>query len=213
MIEYRNLSIEAQNQLIEQYGDEKLGVIWIGAGVYSLTHPLLSHNPDNNWHIWTDSSPRVVHSALKAFSQMQDKGRAANLSHTVNLPEDGNRLNEWITFLSDHVDRIIIMGYGVTYALTPAENLTWMKQIDRSKMNLPLHIVFNSPGAKIDFLPGLMAAYHNQRMVYYSNEHVEDLFQKAFTNSQVSWHKARENTKTNIWGTWIVDVLPETQSA
>ncbi|MEL7534521.1 MAG: hypothetical protein AAFN10_24660 [Bacteroidota bacterium] len=206
VVDYRAISIEAQEELLSRFGHETLGIIWIGAGVFTLAHPLMSKNQDNNWHIWTDSSPRVVHSALKAFSKMQNKNKVAKLSHTIELPQDGPRLNDWIRFLSDHVDRIIVMGYGVNYALTPAENHQWLQAIDQSSLNLPLHFVFNSPAEKIKFLPGLIAAFHNQRMVYYTRDDIERLFRASFPEARIAWEKKRSESDSKVWEAWIIDV-------
>lgn len=203
MIEYRELSHLVQNEILSRWGDKRLGVIWVGAGVFTLAHPLLADERQNDWHIWSDALPRVVESALHRFEQLQENQKLGKLSQSIELPQDIDQLNDSIAYLDTVVDHLIIFGYGVTYALTIEENYQWL-----SKLKLPTHMdvsfVFNGPAKVIPFFPAVMAAFHNQRMVYYTLADIEALFKAAVPNSKVIWHKPRSETRNNMWETWLI---------
>jgi hypothetical protein len=203
MIEYRELSHLAQEEILERWGETRLGVIWIGAGVFTLAHPLLAGDRQNDWHIWSDALPRVVESALHKFEALQEKQKIGKLSQNIELPQDIGQLNAAIQDLDTVVDHFVIFGYGVTYALTIEENYQWL-----SKLELPpsknVSFVFNGPAEKIPFFPALMAAFHDQRMVYYNLSDIEALFQAAVPGSEVVWHKPRKETRNNMWETWLI---------
>jgi len=57
VIENREINHEVQREILRRWGDHRLGVIWLGAGVFTLEHPLLSEHKQNDWHVWTDASP------------------------------------------------------------------------------------------------------------------------------------------------------------
>ena len=201
MIEYRELSHAVQHEIWRRWGKQALGVIWLGAGVFTLDHPLLQDWKYKDWHIWTDKSFKVVENALTVFQEMQE--RQGKLSRSITLPEDVNYLNDVIEIAGQFVDHIIIFGYGVTYALTPEENMQWLSQLQ-----LPDHkavsFVFNAPNKRIDTLPGVMASYHKQRMVYYNSAHIAELFSQTVPNAKIVWEMPRESTRTKIWSTWLV---------
>jgi hypothetical protein len=104
MIEYRELSHLVQNELLKRWGNKRLGIIWIGAGVFTLEHPLLAEGRQENWHVWTDALPRVVESALRRFNELQENQKSGKLSQNIVLPEDVNQLNEAIDFVAPNVD-------------------------------------------------------------------------------------------------------------
>lgn len=203
MIEYRELSHEAQQEILRRWGGRRLGVVWLGAGVFTLEHPLLAERKPADWHVWTDASPKVVADALQVFQQFQRQNELGNLAQNITLPQDISPLNQIIQFVGAQVDHIIIFGYGVTYALTVAENYEWL-----SRLNLPdgieVSFVFNSPGAAIPLLPGVMASFHQQRMVCYQESHIASLFQQAVPHSEIIWQRPREETRNKLWATWLI---------
>jgi hypothetical protein len=203
VIEYRAMNHLVQKEILKQWGDKRLGIIWIGAGVFTLEHPLLVERDKYDWHVWTDAQPRVVESALKRFNDLKETQKIGKLSEYIELPRDIDQLNEAIAFVAPNVDRLVIFGYGVTYALTIEENYQWLSQL-----HLPpdkdVGFVFNGPGTGIGFLPRLMAAFHNQRMVYYTKEDIQGLFQTAIPGSEIIWTKPRTETHNKMWETWLI---------
>lgn len=203
VIEYRELSHEAQREILNRWGDKRLGVIWIGAGVFTLEHPLLVEREKEDWHIWSDALPRVVESALQRFNELQENQQRGKLSQNIELPQDVDALNEAIEFIAPYVDHLVIYGYGVTYAMTIRENYQWL-----SKLVLPAQMdvsfVFNGPAAVIPFMPSVMASFHNQKMVYYTRPDIEALFQAAVPGSEVVWCIPRAETRNNMWETWLI---------
>ncbi|HEX6387106.1 MAG TPA: hypothetical protein VF177_20770 [Anaerolineae bacterium] len=203
MIEYRELNHAAQNEIIRRWGNQRLGVIWLGAGVFTLEHPLLEERKQRDWHVWTDASPRIVESALKRFNELHQHDQLGKLSRGITLPYDVEQLNQVIDFLAPNVSHIVIFGYGVTYALTARENYQWLSRL-RLPENLDVSFVFNSPGAAIPLLPGVMAAFHQQRMVYYDSSDIAALFAAALPGSEIIWEIPREQTRNKLWGTWLI---------
>jgi hypothetical protein len=203
MIEYRELSHEAQREILRRWGGRRLGVIWLGAGVFTLEHPLLAERKPTDWHVWTDASPKVVADALKLFQAFQQQNELGNLAQNITLPQEVGPLNHIIQFIAAQVDHIIILGYGVTYALTVAENYQWLSRLDLPA-NIDVSFVFNSPGAAMPILPGVMASFHQQRMVYYTDEHVIALFHNALPHSEIVWQRPRKETRNKLWGTWLI---------
>ncbi len=203
MIEYRELSHLVQNEILERWGDQRLGIIWIGAGVFTLAHPLLAEERQSDWHIWSDALPRVVESALQKFEGLQEKQKLGKLSQNIELPQDITQLNDLIAYLEPVVDHLIIFGYGVTYALTIEENYRWLSEL-KLPAQMDVSFVFNGPAKAIPFFPALMAAFHNQRMVYYTLADIKALFQATVPNSEVVWHKPRSETRNNMWETWLI---------
>lgn len=210
MIEYRELNHAAQNEIIRRWGNQRLGVIWLGAGVFTLEHPLLEERKQRDWHVWTDASPRIVESALKRFNELHQDDQLGKLSRGITLPYDVEQLNQVIDFLAPNVSHIVIFGYGVTYALTARENYQWLSRL-RLPENLDVSFVFNSPGAAIPLLPGVMAAFHQQRMVYYDSSHIAALFAAALPGSEIIWEIPREQTRNKLWGTWLILSLARTR--
>ena len=203
MVEYRELNHEVQDEILRRWRDKKLGVIWIGAGVFTLEHPLLKHRKDEDWHIWTDANPKVVGSAQAAFDAMRQRNESVNLSYNMMLPQDISVLNRAIKLMAPSVEHLVIQGYGVTYALTAEENRAWLSQLSRPD-GLDLSFVFDAPAANIPLLPGVMAAFHQQRMVGYDREHIEALFQLTIPGSHIIWEKPRTATRNQMWSTWLI---------
>lgn len=202
MIEYRELNHAAQREILERWGAQKLGVIWIGAGVFTLLHPLIAERKPEDWHVWTDALPKVVADAEEVYQEMKARGDAVNLFYNIMLPKDVDRLNRTIDLVAPDVDHLVIFGYGVTYALTMQENYEWLSQL-----HLPdkgVSFVFNSPGASLPVLPGVMASFHRQRMVYYERSHIEALFKGTIPTSEIVWELPREETRNKLWGTWLI---------
>lgn len=205
MLEYRELSHEVQREILRRHDSGHMVVIWLGAGVFTLEHPLLAQKRPFDWHIWTDASPRVVKSAKHLFDEMLQKGQSGNISNHVTLPQQADRLNHLIDLTTFEANHLVIMGYGLTYALTMAENYDWMRRLSIPS-GLKTSFVFNAPGPAIPTLPGVMAAFHEQRMVYYERHHIEALFAATMPNYQIVWEKPRNQTRNNIWATWLIEV-------
>jgi hypothetical protein len=49
-----------------------------------------------------------------------------------------------------------------------------------------------------------MAAFHNQKMIYYTLADIEALFKAAVPGSEVVWHKPRAETREKRWETWLI---------
>ena len=202
MIEYRELNHLAQGEIWRRWGHQNLGVVWVGAGVFTLTHPLLAQRKKSDWHFWTDASPNIVADARQAFQEIHQQ-MAVDLTQSVRLPQDFKQLNHAIQLVAPHVSHIVFNGYGVTYALTAAENYKWLSGLDLPP-GLDLSFIFNSPGPVLPTLPGVMAAFHGQRMMYYTYEDIEALFAAALPGSSIVWSKPRQETRNKIWETWII---------
>lgn len=204
MLEYRELSHQAQREILRRWGSEAMSVVWLGAGVFTLMHPLLAERKPQDWHVWTDANPKIVQDAKVVFDEYRARGDTYNLTYDVTLPYDVGKLNNWLKLITTSTQHLVIYGYGVTYALTMAENHEWL-----SKLELPAHVdvlfAFNSPDQQIGFMPGLMAAFHQQRMVYYDTEAVQALFETAVPGSQIVWEAPRSETRSKIWGTWLIE--------
>lgn len=204
MLEYRELNHEAQREILRRRGAGNMVVIWLGAGVFTLEHPLLAEKRPFDWHIWTDASPRVVSNAKQLFDEMLAKGQSGNISHHVTLPHHIDRLNHLIELTAFDTSELVIMGYGLTYALTMAENQSWLHQL-AIPAGRKTSFVFNAPAAKIPMLPAIMAAFHEQRMVHYDRHHIEALF-STMPTAKVVWEKPREATRNQMWATWLIEV-------
>jgi hypothetical protein len=92
---------------------------------------------------------------------------------------------------------------GTSGALTIEENYEWLSKLDLPT-GLDVSFVFNGPDKAIPFFPSLMAAFHDQRMVYYTLADIEALFQSAVPGSEVVWHKSRAETRNKMWETWLI---------
>ncbi len=204
MLEYRELSHTAEEEVLRRWHDDPMAVIWLGAGVFNFEHPLLKQRNSQDWHVWTDANPKVVREARVYFEEMRERGDAYNLTYDVTLPYDVTKLNTWLDLITTNLRRLVIFGYGVTYALTMRENYEWL-----SRLKLPAHVdtlfAFNAPAPKINFIAGLMASFHNQRMVSYDDEAVEALFSTTVPGSEVVWRIPREETRNQMWSTWLIE--------
>jgi len=204
IMEYRELSYTVQREILKRWGTQKLGVVWIGAGVFSLENPLIAERKPRDWHVWTDASPRVVANAESAFEEIKTRGDSVGMVYSIMLPQDVEILNRTLALIAPDVEHIIIYSYGMTYALTLEENAQWL-----SRLNMPdvdVSFVFNSPGKHIQLLPGVIAAFYRQSMYYFETQHIDTLFKASFPNSEIVWEMSREQTRNNTWGTWLIHV-------
>lgn len=205
VVEYRELNHRAQEEILKRWGKKRLGVIWIGAGVFTLEHPLLANQKMGDWHVWTDASPRIVQSALGTFNELQERQQMGKLSQSIILPPDIVKLNEIIEFISPHIEHLSIFCYGISYSLTMAENYQWLSQL-KLPDDIGVSFVFNGPGPTLPFLPSLLAAFHNQKMIYYTLSDIEALFQATVPGSEVVWLSPRAETRHKRWETWLISV-------
>ncbi len=210
LLEYRELGHHAEEEVLRRWGNEPMAVIWLGAGVFNLNHPLLRDRKPQDWHIWTDAHPKVIREAQSAFDDMRARGATYNLTYDVTLPYDVDKLNQWMELITTNIQRLVIFGYGVVYALTMRENYEWL-----SRLKLPEHVdvlfAFNGPNKRIPFVAGLMASFHNQRMMYYNDESVQALFSTTVPGSEIVWTIPREDTRNNMWGTWLIESTAESR--
>ncbi|GAB4406707.1 MAG: hypothetical protein OHK0039_08580 [Bacteroidia bacterium] len=204
MTEYRELNHLVQEEVIRRRRSGRMGVIWLGAGVFTQLHPLLGRRQAEDWHVWTDKHPKVFRHAYHIFEEMQQRGDEHHISFEITLPEQIDRLNDWIRVMSSQIDQLVISAYGLFYALTPAENKAWLSRL-KLPVGMPVSFTVNSPGSAITFLPGVMAAFHRQRMVYYDHAHIEAIFAETVPGSRVAWARLRPHTRNNLWGTWLVE--------
>ncbi len=203
VIEYRELSHEVQREILNRWGKQRLGVIWIGAGVFTLSHPLLANSKPEDWHIWSDAHQRVVSAAQELYQKVKARSQQGELIAEIILPDDVQALNRSIALMEPDVDHIIIFGYGVTYALTYQENYQWLKYLALPE-NKPASFVFNAPAKPIPFGAGITAATHRQRMMHYTREAIESLFRQTILGSKIIWEKPAEQTRTGAWETWLI---------
>ena len=203
MLEFRELSHEVQHEILKYWQGEVIDVIWLGAGIFTLSHPLLAQRKENAWHVWSDIEPRIVQDAAAVFDELKARGSESNIAYDIRLPDDVDRLNQWMAFMSSITRRLVIFGYGVTYALTMAENYRWLHQLELPESTDVL-FVFNAPAEKIPLMPGIMAAFHKQRMMNYTSETVSALFAKTIPGSEIIWEKRRTDTRNGMWGTWLI---------
>lgn len=209
LVEYRELNHEVQREILARFGERKLGVIWIGAGVFTTSHPLIAERKPSDWHIWTDAHPIVMRSVQEIFDKLRAEGDSYGLSYDVMLPQDVGKLNRIIKFLVQQgVEQIVFLSYGLLYALTMQENYAWMSQINLPE-GIDISIVFNAPSREIDSRGKLLAAVNNQRFVCFEDEHIKALFDAALPSSEVIWSKARSATRHNIWSTWLIHLSAE----
>lgn len=202
---YRDLNHRAQKAVIDLWGKKPLGVIWVGGGVFTLDHPLISSSQVNDWHIWTDANPKVIASARAKFDELRQKTALHSGAFNIALPQDIDKLNENIRFLaSKKVERIIIQAYGLLYVMTMEENLEWLSKLERPQ-GIDIAFIVNSMPVHIDGGPAVMAAFHDQRMVYYHRSHVESLFGKYFPGSEIVWSIPGDDTSYGI-ETWLINV-------
>lgn len=204
MIEYRELNHAAQNEILRRWKEQVLGVIWIGAGIFTLEHPLLINRKPDDLHVWSDVNPKVVQEARMLFDEMRQRAASVNLSYNIELPQEVDKINRCIDFLVEHgVEHIIIQGYGFTYALAVPENFAWLSKLTRPQ-GKDMSLVFNAYAPEISFLPGVMAAFHQQAMFCYEKRHVEALFQAAMPGSEIVWTIPRTETRGKEWETWLI---------
>lgn len=202
LVEYRDLSHEVQRVILDRYGEEPLTVIWVGAGVFTLHHPLVSRARPDDRHLWTDATAEVALTSGRALDLRP--GRPPVDRKPVKLPEDVGLLNQWIERLTGGPKRLVIFAYGVGFTLTPEQNHEWLSRLE-IPADVDCLIVFNSPGPDLPLWSGVMAAFCGQRMVHYPDSDVGALFARAVHGSEVVWHRPRETTTTGEWGTWLFE--------
>lgn len=210
ILEYRELNHEAQQQVLDRWGHQTLGVIWIGAGVFTLAHPLLLHRKPDDWHIWTDANPKVMSNARTVFDEMRERGSHGNLSYDIMLPQDVDTLNRTISFLAHHgTQHICIFCYGVNYILTMQENVAWL-----SKLRLPDEIgvsfVFNGGDEHISPNAKFIAAVYRQPFYIYNRPEIDQLFRATVPRAEVVWERPRTQTPYKAWETWLIYRPPAT---
>ncbi len=203
--EYRDLSVQAQEFVLEHRQENSLGVVWLGGGMITLEYPLIGKRKPDDIHVWTDAHPKVVGAAQSFFKEVTQHAAPHNLAYDITLPRDVDKLNRILNFLGNaRVDQIVIMMYGVSYVMTIQENYEWMRQLELPP-GIPVTMVFNSPQGGA--LPGkLIAAVHDERMYAYNLPHIHALYGAAFPAHEVVWHKARTDTQSGMWETWVIDL-------
>ncbi|HVO68716.1 MAG TPA: hypothetical protein VMT24_01640 [Aggregatilineaceae bacterium] len=203
LVEYRALNHAAQREVLRRWINKPLGVIWLGGGVFTLDHPLIATCKPDDWHIWTDANPKVVQAAQQMFDKMHHRAAHNNIAHNIILPQDIDKLNNIIYFLADEgVEHIVIQAYGLFYVMTMKENFQWMSRLARPK-GVEMSFIFNSLTKNVQLMPGVLAAFHHQRMVYYERSHIEALLREVVPGSEIVWSIPREQTQYGP-ETWLI---------
>lgn len=205
VIEYRELNHAAQQEVLDRWGSQTLGVIWVGAGVFTLEHPLLGQRKPADLHMWTDAHPKIVIEARAVFDEMKRRNEEINLSYNITLPQDIDKLNHCVEFSIDQgMDHIVLQVYGVNYALTMAESYQWLSQLHRPRRQ-DISVIFNAPGS-LAFMPGVLAAFNQQRMVAYERGDIASLFEATMPGSEIVWTIPSTQTRNKYWETWLIHI-------
>jgi hypothetical protein len=76
-----------------------------------------------------------------------------------------------------------------------------------SQLNRPqgkgISLIFNAPG-NLPFMPGVLAAYNQQRMVAYKRQAIEALFEATMPGSKIVWTIPGAQTRNKVWETWLI---------
>ena len=83
------------------------------------------------------------------------------------------------------------------------ENLHWLSQL-QLPANKDVSFVFNAPPDSLIVPAGVMAAFHQQRMVHYNSAAIAELFAKTVPNASIVWQILPEETRTKLWSTWLI---------
>lgn len=202
--EYREINLEAQEEVIKRWGTRKLGVIWLGGGMVTPHYPLFNHRQDINWHFWTDTHPRVVDTAHELFHKMREAGASAGLSYDVTLPQDIDKLNRIIDFaVRQNIEHLVLQMFGFIYVLTPKENYDWLSKLNLPK-NLDVTFIINAPNEKLSTPARFAAATHNQRMMAYSKQDMQALFNATIPGCEFVWEATHENRTFKAWDGWVL---------
>lgn len=205
VMEYRELNHEAQLEILRLRSRSALTTIWLGAGAFTLRHPLLAQRRPADWHIWTDKDPKVFKQAFTVFEEMRKRKGIKDIPYEISLPGQVDRLNDWIKMAADQSDQILLNTYGLFYVFTLEENQDWLKRLVIPP-NKKVWLIANSPGAKLPFMAGTMAAFHHQRMMHYQTEHIDALIQDAFPEAKLLWDRPRHSTRNKVWATWLYEL-------
>lgn len=202
--EYREINIEAQEEILKRWGSQKLGVIWLGGGMVTPNYPLLANPKPDDWHFWTDTDPKVVKTSQALFQKMKEVGKANGLSYDITLPQDIDKLNRIVQFLVNHgCEHLIFQCFGFIYVLTPQENYNWLSRLD-----LPPHLEVsfnvNASNERLGFPARFTAAAHNQRMMAYGREGMLQLFQASIPNTAIVWETDNSKRTFRAWDGWII---------
>jgi hypothetical protein len=187
ILEYRDTNMQLQDETLRRWGDENLGVIWIGAGLITPHYPLFEKRKPNDWHFWTDKHPKVVKTAEDVFNEMRMAGASAGLSYDVFLPRDVEKINRIIQFAVDRgCTHLVFNCYGFIYALTPQENYEWLRQL-KIPAGIDAIFIVNAPNERLLPVARRTAAIVDQRMMAYSKEDMKQLFKAAIPDAEHVW--------------------------
>ncbi|GEM_PF-2631650 len=207
LLAYRQFNHRAQQEVLNRRGDHRLGVIWLGGGVFTLEHPLLQFARPDDWQIWTDANPKVVRTAQALFDEMQRRMNGQAQVQSLILPQDVAQLNEHIRFLAAQgVQEIVLQAFGMFYVLTGAENAAWLRQLERPK-GVTLRLIVDAMSRTVDLMPAVMIAFHNQRMVYYERADIEALLRQTQPDGQIVWELPRSE-QTYGQAVWLLELPP-----
>ncbi|MBN2386065.1 MAG: hypothetical protein JXB85_03535 [Anaerolineales bacterium] len=203
LVEYRALNHAGQREILRRWGKQRLGVIWIGGGVFTYAHPLIAECKPTDWHIWTDANPKVIQTAQDRFEELRKRADNHKVAYNILLPQDSDSLNKNIRFIAGQgVEHIVIQAYGVFYAMTREENLEWLCRLERPA-GVEFSFLINAMPCQIDLMPGMLVAFHNQKMIYYESSDIEALFQQALPGSQIVWSVPRKQEASDV-EVWLV---------
>ena len=207
LLDYRELNHRAQKQALNRWGNEKLGVIWLGGGVFTREHPLIAETKFGGWHIWSDANPKVIETDQEIFDKMRQQTGHYNAAFSITLPQEIHKLNANIRFLAKAgIKHILLQTYGMFYVLTKRENMEWLNQLERPT-GVEMSFILNSMPQDIPLMPAVMAAFHNQRMVYYNRQTIEAMFAEALPGSKIIWEIPQEESKYGV-AVWLVHAPP-----
>ncbi|MGF1506643.1 MAG: hypothetical protein ACFB51_16140 [Anaerolineae bacterium] len=204
LIDYRGTQFAIQEKVLELYGDDDMGVIWIGAGIVSDRYPLISNRKPGDIHVWTDKKLRLVETAKPMFQEMKDRLSEIAVFQDLMLPDDIDTLNKTMHFFENiGIKHIIISLLGVMYAMTPEENYEWLRQL------------YVPPGTKLSFMlssvsrtlsmPGKVSgAIDNQPAYHYDKADVEAIWKRGLGRGSVVHTIPR--TENVAWETWLYHV-------
>ena len=67
-----------------------------------------------------------------------------------------------------------------------------------------MSFILNSMPQDIPLMPGVMAAFHNQRMVYYDRQTIEAIFSETMPGSAILWEIPQEESRYGV-AVWLVN--------
>lgn len=204
LIAYRRFNHLAQEQVLERWGDQRLGVIWLGGGVFTLEHPFLRPERAADWQIWTDAHPKVVRTARAHYDDICNRSNGHGKIQNMLLPEDIDRLNQHIRFLAQNgVQHIVLQTFGLFYILTAQQNAEWLSQLERPK-GVTISLIADAMSRHVELMPAVMIAFHEQRMIYYERSHVEELLRQTQPDARIVWELPR-SPETFGQAVWLIE--------